>query len=276
MSNKILKHESTPEKYKAALDEIKMSCLMDDRYMRHFFDNNIECTQLVLRIIMQQDDLTVKSVKVQKYMPGAEDFSRSVQIDVYAVDSEGRNYDIEIQRDNSGAVPERARFCSAMLDVRMLEKKQEFKNIKNSIVIFITENDVLGGGLPLYKIERYINGENLFNDGSKIIYANTSYKDDTTALGKLLHDFLCVNADEMYYEELASRARFFKGDLKGDSYMKSVWDEMEKKQFAAGFEHGKEIMIINMLKAGDLDFEKIARYSSLPVAKIKKIAESLA
>ncbi|MBQ3627002.1 MAG: PD-(D/E)XK nuclease family transposase [Synergistaceae bacterium] len=276
MTNNLIKHETTPEEYEAAREEILNSCLMDDMYMRQFFDNNIECTQLVLRVIMQQDDLIVESVEVQKYMPGAEESKRAVQIDVYAVDSEGRHYDIEIQRDNSGAAPERARFCSAMLDVRMLEKKQDFKDIKNSIVIFITERDVLGRGLQLYKIERYINGENLFNDGSKIIYANTSHKDDTTALGKLLHDFLCVNADEMYYEELASRTRFFKGDLKGDSYMKSVWDEMEKRQYADGFEGGKEFMIINMLKAGKLAFDEIAEYSKVPLAKIKKIAESLA
>jgi len=249
---------------------------MDDMYMRQFFDNNIECTQLVLRVIMQQDDLIVESVEVQKYMPGAEESKRAVQIDVYAVDSKGRHYDIEIQRDNSGAAPERARFCSAMLDVRMLEKKQDFKEIKNSIVIFITERDVLGRGLPLYKIERYINGENLFNDGSKIIYANTSHKDDTTALGKLLHDFLCVKADEMYYEELASRTRFFKGDMKGDSLMKSILKEIADRQYAAGFEHCEEIMIINMLKTGKFALDEIAEYLKVPLAKIKKMAESLA
>lgn len=276
MSNNLIKHETTPEEYEAAREEILNSCLMDDRYMRLFFDNNIECTQLVLRVIMQQNDLTVESVEVQKYMPGAEESKRAVQIDVYAVDSKGRHYDIEIQRDNSGAAPERARFCSAMLDVRMLEKKQDFKDIKNSIVIFITERDVLGRGLPLYKIERYINGENLFNDGSKIIYANTSHKDDTTALGKLLHDFLCVKADEMYYEELASRTRFFKGDLKGDSLMKSVWDEMEERRFAEGGENALENAALRMLKAGKLAFDEIAEYLGLPLSKVKELAASIA
>ena len=280
MSKNLIKHETTPEEYEAAREEILNSCLMDDMYMRQFFDNNIECTQLVLRVIMQQDDLIVESVEVQKYMPGAEESKRAVQIDVYAVDSKGRHYDIEIQRDNSGAAPERARFCSAMLDVRMLEKKQDFKDIKNSIVILRTERDVLGRSLPLYKIERYINGENLFNDGSKIIYANTSHKDDTTALGKLLHDFLCVNADEMYYEELASRTRFFKGDLKGDSLMKSVWKEMADRQFAAGYEQGGENALervaISLLKAGDLDFEKIAKHFQMPLSKVKELAASIA
>ena len=58
--------------------------------------------------------------------------------------------------------------------------------------------------------------------------------------------------------------------------MKSVWDEMEKRQYADGFEGGKEFMIINMLKAGKLAFDEIAEYSKVPLAKIKKIAESLA
>ncbi|MBQ9895835.1 MAG: hypothetical protein IJM40_00820, partial [Synergistaceae bacterium] len=60
MSKNLIKNETTPEEYEAAREEILNSCLMDDMYMRQFFDNNIECTQLVLRIIMQQDDLIVE------------------------------------------------------------------------------------------------------------------------------------------------------------------------------------------------------------------------
>ena len=39
------------------LAKIRQSCLMDDAYMKVFFNNNIKCTQLVLRIILDKDDL---------------------------------------------------------------------------------------------------------------------------------------------------------------------------------------------------------------------------
>ena len=50
------------------LAKMRRSCLMDDAYMKLFFDDDIECTQLVLRIIMEKKDLIVKSVKTQKFL----------------------------------------------------------------------------------------------------------------------------------------------------------------------------------------------------------------
>ena len=58
--------------------------------------------------------------------------------------------------------------------------------------------------------------------------------------------------------------------------MASVWKEMADRQFAAGFEHCEEIMIINMLKTGKFALDEIAEYLKVPLAKIKKMAESLA
>ncbi|MBQ4418678.1 MAG: hypothetical protein II870_03500, partial [Synergistaceae bacterium] len=68
--------------------------------------------------------------------------------------------------------------------------------------------------------------------------------------------------------------------LKGDSLMKSVWKEMADRQFAAGYEQGGENALervaISLLKAGDLDFEKIAKHFQMPLSKVKELAESLA
>lgn len=47
-----------------------------------------------------------------------------------------------------------------------------------------------------------------------IIYVNSQIKDET-ALGKLMHDFACTNAKDMYYEVLADRVHYFKEDEKG-------------------------------------------------------------
>ena len=47
-----------------------------------------------------------------------------------------------------------------------------------------------------------------------ILYVNSQIKDET-ALGKLMHDFACTNAKDMYYEVLADRVHYFKEDEKG-------------------------------------------------------------
>ena len=90
---------------------------------------------------------------------------------------------------------------------------------------FITETDVLGKGKPLYVIRRTIEGDGEpFGDGSHIVYVNASIVDDTP-LGKLMHDFQCVQPEEMYYPVLAERAGAFKNTEKGEIYMSSKWEQ---------------------------------------------------
>ncbi len=54
-------------------------------------------------------------------------------------------------------------------------------------------------------------GNELFGDGSHIIYVNGKYRGNDE-VGKLMHDFSCTNPDDMNYETLAKRARYFKQD----------------------------------------------------------------
>lgn len=79
-------------------------------------------------------------------------------------------------------------------------------------MILITENDVLGGDLPIYHIERHIveMDNDPFGDEEHIIYVNGANEDSETELGKLMHDFKCTNPDDMFFKELAKRPRYFK------------------------------------------------------------------
>ena len=61
-----------------------------------------------------------------------------------------------VQRNDRDAAPKRARFNSSLLDANVVEKGTEFKDLPETFVIFITENDVLGKGLPLYTVDRII------------------------------------------------------------------------------------------------------------------------
>ena len=70
-----------------------------------------------------------------------------------------------------------------MLDAHSLRPKEDFSALRDNYVIFITENDVIGKGKPLYRIEWRIEetGE-LFNDGEHIIYVNGADRDSSTRL----------------------------------------------------------------------------------------------
>lgn len=48
-----------------------------------------------------------------------------------------------------------------------------------------------------------------FDDGEHIIYVNGEYRGDTD-IGKLMHDFNCVNAKDMNFELMAEKTKCLK------------------------------------------------------------------
>lgn len=239
---------------------------MDDDFMSKVFDQNIEATQLLLNIILERTDIKVVSVNAQREFKTT--LGHSVRFDIFAKDTVGKPYDIEIQRADAGASPQRARYNSAVLDSHLLEAGVDYADLCESYIIFITENDVLKQGLPLYKIDRTINRtSSLFDDGSHIIFVNGQYKGDDN-IGKLMHDFRCKDADDMNFSVLADRVRYFKTDEGGSSAMCKMMEEMKNE---ARKDNCKEIAL-KMLK-DNLPATKISEYSGLSLDEIEKIRQ---
>ena len=83
------------------LDAIKKFRLIDDTFFNICFDGSVECMQLLLRILLQRDDIAVTEVVTQRSAHNL--YGRSVRFDVIAVDSNGKIYNVEIQRADEGA-----------------------------------------------------------------------------------------------------------------------------------------------------------------------------
>ncbi len=249
------------------LERLKKFRLMDDDFMSKVFDKNTEATQLLLNIILQRKDIEVVSVTAQREFKTV--IGHSVRFDVFAKDSTGRPYDIEIQRADKGATPQRARYNNSVLDTYSLEKNKDYTKLTENYIIFITENDVLGKQLPLYHIERkIIETDELFDDGSHIIFVNGQYKNPDDDIGKLMHDFRCTNADDMNYKHLADKVRYFKESKEGSDTMCKMMEDMRNDA-----ERKKAIeTAINMLK-DNLPIDKVAQYSGLSSDEITKIKE---
>ena len=92
----------TDDKRKKILEKIQQFCLLDDDFMTKCFEDNKECTELILQIIMGKSDLKVVKSRTQHTIKNLQ--GRSVRLDIDAVDSEGKEYDIEIQRNKHTAV----------------------------------------------------------------------------------------------------------------------------------------------------------------------------
>lgn len=253
--------ETIDRKHQEDLQRLRGFCLMDDDFLTKCFEGNTECIELVLQIVLDKPDLKVVDVRTQVFVENL--LNRSVRLDVLATDSAGQKFNIEIQRADKGAGRKRARYNSSMMDANLLEKGEDFDDLPETYVVFITENDVMGKGKPLYQIERcFLETGERFEDGSHILYVNGAYRDESP-IGKLMHDFSCTNPSDMYYGVLADRVRFFKESKEGIAVMCKVMEDMRKDSL-------KEVAL-RMLKAGKYALDEIAAISGLPLDEVKKL-----
>jgi len=267
------------------LERLKNFSLMDDEFMTQCFDGAPECVELVLRIVLGKPDLKVIESHTQVFVANL--LKRSVRLDVLAAESIGKRCNVEIQRANKGAGFKRARFHSSVMDTKLLEKAGDFDDLPETYVIFITEKDVMGMGLPLYTVNRYVEETGKrFEDEEHIIYVNGAYRGDTE-LGKLMHDFSCSNPDDMNFPVLADRVRFFKEEKEGIETMCQLMEDLynegvengikigeergEEKGIKIGEEIGARNMVREMIRSGELTLKSIAQISGLSLEELKKI-----
>ncbi len=261
--------EQIDQKHQEDLQRLRGFRLLDDDFLTKCFEGDTASIELVLRIVLEKPDLKVLDVRTQVFVENL--LNRSVRFDILATDSTGAKINVEIQRADKGAGRKRARYNSSMMDATLLKKGDDFDNLPETWVVFITENDVIGKGLPLYPVERcFLGTGERFEDGSHILYVNGAYRGDTP-IGKLMHDFSCTNAADMYYTTLADRVRFFKESKEGILIMCKVMEDMRKESLQEGIKEGAINTAKRMLTDGILTLEKIAEYAGLPLDEVKKL-----
>ena len=258
---------------KKDLERLARLRLLDDDFMTKVFEDK-ECAEILLQIILERKDLKVLRVQVQYTVKNLQ--GRSVRLDILAVDETGKIYDIEVQRDDKGAGTKRARYNSSMLDANITEPGEEFEKLPETYVIFITENDVLGGNLPIYHIDRTIQeSKELFQDESHIIYVNSQITDETE-LGKLMQDFRCTSAKDMNNPVLAKRVSYFKESQEGVAVMckelEKMREEVREETTKKVREETEKKVIRNMLAESYTkdQIKKILKATDEEIAEVEK------
>lgn len=250
-------------------------CLMDDTFFNCFMKDNPSGMEYVLNTIMNHNDLHVIKIETQHDVPAM--FARGVRFDVFVVDNHGMHYDFEIQRSDEGANPRRARYNCSMMDYLSLNKGNKWEELPENYVIFITENDVLVGDLPIYHIKRRID-ENFikFDDDSNIIYVNGAYKDNSTKLSQLMHDFRCKNPADMRSKLLADRMKYLKSTETEVNSMCKIMEDYGDKRFALGIAQGVNQERIrsaqSLINANITTLEQLANSNLYTKDELKAIA----
>ena len=118
-------------------------------------------------------------------------------------------------------------------------------------LIFITENDQFSDGKP-YPQDR-TRGHGLrktrppFDDGEHILYVNGAYQGDSD-IGRLMHDFRCCDAKDMYFKEMKEITHHFKETEEGVEYMCRAFEETRME----GELRGRIDTAIKLIKRGKL------------------------
>ena len=241
------------EKYKGILKNLTM---MNDVFMRNVFKKQ-ECTEYVLQVIMGRKDLKVLDQVLQKDYKNLQ--GRSAILDCVVRDADGKQFDVEIQQDTEGASPKRARYHSGLMDMNTLDAGQDFDELPETYLIFITRDDVLGHDLPIYHIKRKIEEvQEDFKDEAYIMYVNSRRQDDTE-LGQLMQDFHCKNAEDIHSEVLAQRVHELKENQEGVDFMSREMDEI----YNDGVKYGEELGRTQGVAEGEM---KKAKETALTLA----------
>ncbi len=262
------------EQHREDLQRLRDLRPIDDDFMRCLFKDNMPLAEFVLRIITDKQDLVITACETQKDMKRLAG-ARSICLDAYGTDSDGKRYDLEIQRQEKGADPHRARYHSSVMDVENLHSGQEFNELPDTYTIFIIEKDFYDKGEPIYPIERMnlVTGKS-FEDGEHILYVNGEYRGESN-LGKLMHDFNCTQASDMNFELMAERTRYLKENPKGVSEMCRILEDMRNESLnegiKVGIREGMKAAALRMLDTGKYALEEIVTISGLSFEEVSQL-----
>lgn len=259
--------------YERYLEKIAELRLMDDDFFSEALDEKIAPVEYILNTILEREDIRVQRTEAQVEYKSAT--KRSIKLDIRAVDAEGRVMDIEIQRAEKGAGVRRARFHSSVIDRTLLEKGDDFESLVDTYVIFITEHDRFGAGLPLYHVERKITELNdaMFGDGAHIIYVNGAFRDLTHPVGRLMHDMNCKDAEKMLNPLLAEEVRYLKETNGGRTQMCRAFEEIAMEAAKEAEEKTKRETARNLIALNQMSLETIAKCVDLPLEEVQALAE---
>ncbi len=220
----------------------------------HFTSNHEQKNLQIVEQILQKD---------YKNLQG-----RSAVLDCVARDETKRQFNVEIQGEDEGASPKRARYHSGLLDMNTLNLGEPFDNLPETYIIFITRNDVLGYNRAICHINRKVEEENKpFKDEAHIIYVNSKKQEDTE-LGRLMHDLHCKKSSDMYSKILASRVYELKETEKGVREMCRDMEEIYSEGREEGGQEKAREIVLSLAGMG-MPIEQIVKAVKMPMEVVQ-------
>lgn len=194
--------------------------------------------------------------------------------------------DIEMQNWHYDALGMRTRFYQSLIDADNLLAGMDYKNLPESIIIFICTTDPFNDGLQRYTFRTKCDESDSadLNDRIlKLIYnASAWYREDDPEIKAFLR-FVSSNetSDDFTDGLLKSIAKVKRNEIFRKEYMSmGVWetdirDDARQQGIQQGAQEKAVETALNLLKKSNLSTEVIADCCSLPLEEIKRLALEL-
>ncbi|MCM1295285.1 MAG: Rpn family recombination-promoting nuclease/putative transposase [Muribaculaceae bacterium] len=209
--------------------------------------------------------------------------AKSVRLDVYVEDDKSTVYNIEMQVSVNKNLPKRSRYYQGMIDLNVLEKGEDYQDLKRSFVIFICTFDLFGKGRHIYTFENRCLQDyeiGLGDETTKVILNTKGTMDDVTPEMKRLLDYIDGQAaSDEFTKELETAVKSVRSNEKWrleymtlEMHYQEKYEEGVEDGIEQGLEQGikqcAEQLAIKMLKADKLSIAEISEYSGLTIEQI--------
>ena len=253
-----------------ALEWLRRMSFMDDMLFKRAFHERPDLAEHLIRGILSKPDLNVVKMNTQASLFALN--TKEVILDCLCTDSDGKLYNVEVQNEARMPLGRRARAYGSLIDASIFKKGQEYEELPDRYIIFITREDFLKNGRQVTVLAmRDEEGKSEDESGMYHVYGCINNRDENTEAGRVLSDMSCTRAESMYYDGYRERMEDFKVRKEGVREMTGVMEQIMKE----GAKQNQAQVAENMIKDGVLPFEKISLYSGMPVSEIQKIASRL-
>ena len=204
-----------------------------------------------------------------------------IRLDVYVKDS-NRIYDVEIQNKDEQNIGRRTRYYQGMMDADSLLKGQTYRELKESIVIFLCRYDPFKKDIPCYTIQRTCKQDvSIFVDDAATvqIFNCTAYE---KIENKSLQAFLKFVQTGTAESDFTRRLNDMVETQKKAEELKKVYLSWSLHDSDVRYEGKREGMTEkaiesakNLLAMNVLSHEQIAQAVDLPLETVQQLSEQL-
>ena len=151
---------------------------------------NKKAYQDVLSIILDEPDIKIKDVKVERVVLNKSG-KRAIRLDAWGLSEDSRQFNMEMENHSENDyIPKRSRFYQGLMDSPILKsgRNTKYKELPSTVIIFITQEDIFKRDRAMYTFtERCEEVEDLrLEDGTTKIFLNMASKNGSKVLVSLL------------------------------------------------------------------------------------------